>query len=572
LRFQVVRSSGKVFRQRRPDGSGGWIWNRKGVSELPYRLPELIAAKAKGETIFISEGEKDVEALRSHGLVATCNPGGAGKWRRKFAEYFEGADVVILPDNDTPGQKHVEQVAKILSPVAKRVRILLLPSLPPKGDVSDWIKAGGTAETLLDIAKDVQPYEPSTKPSDWYAECLTGARGQVLSNHANVMLALRCDPAWQDVFAYDEMRRQVMRYRPVPVHGEPPGAPLATPQPWSDVDDARAQEWIQIAGLPHVAGTTVATAISQRAQELSYHPVRDELESLEWDGVPRVEGGTTDEGDIIGSWLATYLGAEENSYTKAVGAMWLQSAVARVFEPGCKADHMLILEGDQGTGKSSACRTLAGEEHFTDKLPDVGSKDAMVHLSGKWIVEVAELDAMSRAEDTQMKAFLTRPVDKFRPPYGRREVEVPRQCVFVGTTNKQAYLKDETGARRYWPVETREIDLEALKRDREQLWAEAAYLYRRDHKWHITDPALLRSAQEEQANRYETDVWEEKVFEYLCGKTEVTVWEVMRGLFFDTPKMDRAATNRVIKILNHLGWKRDKRDSVGRRLYVAPKD
>jgi AAA domain/Toprim-like len=147
LIFQVCRFEPKTFKQRRP-GRGGWIWNLHGINPVPYNLPELIEAVAHGRSIFIAEGEKDVEALKHQGLDATTNAGGAGKWRPEFAEYLEGADVIILPDNDDAGREHAEQIARSLHDKAVRVRVLKLPDLPPKGDISDWFAAGGTVEAF----------------------------------------------------------------------------------------------------------------------------------------------------------------------------------------------------------------------------------------------------------------------------------------------------------------------------------------------------------------------------------------------------------------------------------------
>jgi predicted P-loop ATPase len=213
------------------------------------------------------------------------------------------------------------------------------------------------------------------------------------------------------------------------------------------------------------------------AQDTPYHPVREYLKALKWDGTPRLQ-----------IWLAEYLGAEADPvYLAAVGRKFLISAVARVIQPGCQVDHMLVLEGPQDLGKSRTARALARyPEWFTDDMPDIHDKDAALQLSGRWIVELAELAALRRSELEGMKAFITRPVDVFRPPYARRTVGVPRQSVFVGTTNEAHYLRDPTGNRRFWPVPCSLIDIDALECDRDQLWAEALHALHAGEAWHLT--------------------------------------------------------------------------------------
>ncbi|MEW6770443.1 MAG: DUF927 domain-containing protein [Bacillota bacterium] len=174
LLFEVLRFPGKRFVQRRPDGAGGWVYNLKGVRRVLYRLPEVLAAVNENRTVFIVEGEKDADNLARLGLAATTVPGGAGKWRQEYSEVLRGADVVVLPDNDEPGHKHAEQVAKSLHGVAARVRVLELPGLPEKGDVSDWLAAGGTKEELLQLAAEAPEWgqapeqEPDSVYSEWF--------------------------------------------------------------------------------------------------------------------------------------------------------------------------------------------------------------------------------------------------------------------------------------------------------------------------------------------------------------------------------------------------------------------
>lgn len=205
--------------------------------------------------------------------------------------------------------------------------------------------------------------------------------------------------------------------------------------------------------------------VEDTARRAWFHPVRDYLDNLVWDRTPRVD-----------RWLITYGRAEDTELNRAIGALVLVAAVRRVREPGCKFDEMLVLESTQGTDKSSALAALcAHEDWFSDDLPlNADGKRVIESLAGHWIVEAAELKGMKRGDVEGLKAFLSRRVDRARLAYGRLPSVVPRQCVIVGTTNSSQYLRDATGNRRFWPVPVQRFDTVGLRRDRDQLWAEAA--------------------------------------------------------------------------------------------------
>ena len=344
----------------------------------------------------------------------------------------------------------------------------------------------------------------------WSHKLRLDLAGQPERNEANVITALSCDEAFAGAIVFDEFRQEIVVTRPL-CHGTRPAQ--AAPRPWTDGDDVRAAEWLQRREL-NVTPMIVSRSVGAVAREITVHPVRDYLGALPWDGVPRIE-----------TWACRYLGAEDTAFNRNVGALWLISAVARIFRPGVKADHMLVLEGPQGARKSTALKILAGEDWFTDELPDLGSKDAAMHMQGVWIIEIAELDAIGKAEVSRIKAFLTRTTDRFRPPYGRYTIEVPRQCVFAGTVNPDTYLRDETGNRRFWPVRCGTIDIDALARDRDQLWAEAVARFRAGAIWWLDTPELMAAATAEQEKRYQADAWDDLIEHWLTHETRTVAGE-----------------------------------------------
>jgi predicted P-loop ATPase len=305
------------------------------------------------------------------------------------------------------------------------------------------------------------------------------------------------------------------------------------------------QEWLQQSGVAKISKDTTHQAVDLRARERAFHPVKDYLFGVEWDGVDR-----------LGEWISIYLGAEASPYSSGIGQMFLVAMVARILDPGCKCDYMLALEGPQGAMKSTACAIIGGK-WFSDSLPDVTTgKDVAQHLPGKWLIEIGELSAMGKAESATLKAFITRPVERYRPSYGRKEVIEPRQCVFVGTTNEEVYLKDATGGRRFWPVKVGRIDPDALSRDRDQLFAEAVFQYRAGSKW-WPDAAFERQhIAPEQEARFESDVWEDAIKNHLETLSRVTVGHVAReALGFEAARIGTADQRRIANILKVLGWR-----------------
>jgi predicted P-loop ATPase len=395
----------------------------------------------------------------------------------------------------------------------------------------------------------------------WLDRCIADERGRIVPNLANLMVPLRTALEISDAFAFDAMLQTPILRRELPIAPNGKSAnsdPL--PRPVRDADVSQLQEWLQHQGIPKIGRDQTHQAVDLRAQECSFHPLRQYLDGLTWDGESRLD-----------RWLFSYLGVDPSAYAAGIGRMFLVAMVARIYEPGCKADYMIVLEGTQGVGKSRVCRTLGGQ-WFSDSLPDIRDKDGVQHVRGKWVIEIAELAAIGRAEAEALKAFFSRPIERYRPSYGRKEVTEPRQCVFVGTTNKAIYLKDETGARRFWPVRVGKIDIDALTDNRDQLFAEAVERYRMGEQWWPDGEFEQRHIRPEQEARYEADPWEQAIADYIGQYSRVRVTDIARdALHIETVgKIGTADQRRITSVLASQGWKPDK-DWRG-RFYCPPSD
>jgi predicted P-loop ATPase len=394
-----------------------------------------------------------------------------------------------------------------------------------------------------------------SQPQDWRRLCHKADKnGKTLkSNLHNAQIALQYDPAVRDCYAYDQMLRTVVVVHEI--------GQIDTCYRWlTDIDLITLQNWLQQQGMHGMSLETARSALMKRAEICAFHPLYRYLKSLVWDERPR-----------IGVWLTRYLGAPLNPYTMHIGRMFMVQMIARIKQPGCQADHMLVLEGPQGVLKSSACRVLGGE-WFSDHLPEITTgREASQHLRGKWLIEVSEMHGMNRAEATLLKSFITRTTERYRPVYGRTEVIEPRQCVFVGTTNQDTYLRDPTGGRRFWPVATAvdaKIDLDALADDRDQLFAEAVESYRQGDQWWPDQQFEHEFIKDEQAKRFEDDIWTDKIRQHVSGRRKVTSAEIAKEcLLIPDQHLNPSHALRIATVLRDLGWvsKRNMRE----RYWVA---
>lgn len=405
---------------------------------------------------------------------------------------------------------------------------------------------------------------PVFESGDWRANLKRTVTGEARAVQLNAELALKFDEAMAGVIGFDEFKDTIMMMRAAPWVA----AEGFKPRRWTDGDDLKATSWVQSMDI-FANAEVVAKAVEAVAEDAKFDSLADWIRATKWDGESRIEG-----------WLTLFCGAEDSIYTRAVARRFLIGAVGRALRPGTKFDTMLVLEGDQGLRKSTFARVLGGGgAFFNGTLADMGSKDSREGLRGSWIVEVAELDAMTRKDSSTAKAFLATETDRFRRAYGRRDTEFQRRCVFLGTFNPDGvgYIKDQTGGRRFWPVVCRAVttdghlDIDGFQEVLPQLLAEAVVHMEAGEQAHLTQEEE-EFAREQQDERMDRDAWHEVVAKYLAdlGTGEVSVHDVLSDATVKSKgDMTQVDQNRVARILKRIGMERkQRRTPKGGRTWV----
>jgi predicted P-loop ATPase len=419
----------------------------------------------------------------------------------------------------------------------------------PSGPVFHCFHDSCADKTWRHVCSLYEYAAPDISSLAWRGQLIVGENGKPKALLQNAILMLRHAPEWAGVLAYNEFSLFVTTLKPAPWPQSIIG------KNWTDDDDTRTTGWLQTNGI-FVTSKVASEAAQSVAKEHPFHPVRAYLDSLRWDGKSRLM-----------EWTITYLGAKSSPLNMAIGQRWLISAVARIMRPGCKADHVLLLEGPQGIGKSTALEIMASPPWFTDHLSDLGSKDSRIELHGKWIIELGEF--VSRRSELERKAFLTACADNFRAPYERRAQWVPRSNVFAATTNDPVPLTDETGGRRYWPVTCGQINLAQLRTDRDQIWAEAYQSYLSGEPWWDDFEAFRDALAEEQESRYQPQVWDEAILAWLENPQQRDEW--VNGVCSLIEPYDTTLTQTTLAdVLTHcLGKSKDKHTNLDQRIVRA---
>lgn len=544
---------------RTDDGEGGkpqrWQerWNEKtkkwvkgltGISRddiSVYRYHEVRQAIKDKKPIFIVEGEPCADALWNLGLAATTNIGGSGKWQETDTNDLAGAEQIILcPDRDKPGLKHMEEIAENF-PAAKW--LYAYPDSPfwepgriseSKGlDVADWIEDFNlTADDILKAVEpkrtfDTQPDPKPDEPELKFNSKLNKKLHQIecrLGNH----------------LSYNEFKKRIeIDYQPIS----------------DDLNDQGGAKLFIAETLDLDIGDSDAVAILNRvAKKQPYHPVRDYLEEC----YSRYGTDTT----ILESIALRYFGASEPIHQTYI-IKHLIGSVKRVFEPGCKYDSMLILKGEQGAKKSTWLRTLYGDENFTDSVLGTEEKDSLMALSQYWACEYSEFETISTKKDvSQLKSWLARNRDDYRAPYAKTVKSHPRTFVLVGSTNRDDFLKDETGSRRFMiiPVE-RDIPIEQLVEERDRIWGAAVSLYRAGVASYLSsvEMKLQKIINEDYT---QIDPWSDIIAAYLVNETREfipTCHLLEKAIGLEANQMGTQESKRVAAIMLQFGFKRQRR-------------
>jgi predicted P-loop ATPase len=405
---------------------------------------------------------------------------------------------------------------------------------------------------------------PTLVPPSIWRPLLRPPVGKPIADFRNVMIVLRNEPGFATAFAFDEMQQAVIVRAPPPICGDAePGA--ACPRFADEEDISRLQEWMQMV-MPKIGREAIHWALEQFARENPVHPLRLWLRTREI-GVRQ---------PVLENWLTYALGVPNDAYHREIGRRFAIAMVARIMEPGCQCDYMLVLEGPQGELKSQFCRALAGAEYFSDHVPDLrGDQVRMsMHFRGKWLVEFSDLAAFRGAEVELLKATITRRVEIYTPKYGRKERHEPRQCLFIGTTNVDDWIRDETGGRRFWPVKVAAIDLEWLKDYRDQLFAEAVAAYDAGEPSYPDRNFERRVIAPHQEKRQFYDNWTDRVLEIALSLPTVTIAFIWQGLqsvnsSADLTKLDMVASKRIANILKKDGYVRTL-EHGGRKVWKKP--
>jgi predicted P-loop ATPase/phage/plasmid primase-like uncharacterized protein len=481
-------------------------------------------------------------AIAMGGAIISEPPPEFSDWNHMYVE--RGVDATRLAFEDNQREHTPEKKPLTAGDQQESVSTSSAPSSEPQPEPQE-------SATPIQYDDDSDSWERSLH---WVHP--KGRSSYIRDVQHNYRLILENHPSFREFLAWDDFRSCIIITRvPKWMRNSDPDAALPRELRDADVLDISQQLTVLGCGYPSIA--PLREVVRRVAMHRRRHVLREHLAGLTWDGEGRID-----------TWLSRYLGAADTDYTRLIGRKFLIAAVRRVLQPGCKVDNILVLEGRQGLRKSSAARALAYEDYFTDAHLRPEDRYVSMHMAGKWIVEMPELNSIRKSDAETIKAFLSRQADPHHPPYGEFTWK-PRQCVFIGSTNDKQYLVDDSGNRRYWPVECGDLVLlEELREDRDMLWAEA-YIAALTDEPHWIEPDETPMVEREQRIRTSEDGWVTLIERYITehGCEAVTLPEILIEAIYggDHPRnVSQADRRRAGKVLRQMGW--ESQEHIGMRL------
>ena len=569
-RYQTEK--GKTFKQFTwRDGK----WVAKGYPE-PRPIYNLSEIRGRSQTIpiLVVEGEKcaDIASEELGSYCVTTWAGGAGQVARNDWTPLTARDVIIWPDADEPGRQAAATLAGLLSTIARSVRVIE-PGDRPKGwDIADavaeglplaaWIEANSKAPVMAptQVTAPTQEILPKSKLSssavaNWVELGLDcGEDGKPFVTMANVSQIFQAHPNFKGRVWFDSFRERIFHT-----------LMSDEPKPWTDDMDRELTYQLQRSlKLNKFNLQQVREGVQHAAWRGRRNSLTDWLDTLKWDKTPRLR-----------DWLSDITGCERNEYTTAISVNWPLAMVARAYNPGTKMDIMVVLEGQQGAGKSTFLKVLGGE--WFKSLPvQFGEKDFLMAIQGAWIVEIPDMTGFSKREHSQILATITIETDEFRAAYGHHSESKPRKCVFAATSETSDYLQSSRGRRRFWPVEcSNYIDTHALATVRDQIFAEAIVQLRAGAQFH----AMPDIADEEQRARVAVDLWADAILRFAEVQREINANAKVKEPITSALLLEKAVDvkpnkqtdiekKRVASIMHDAGW--IQRRSATLRQWVKP--
>lgn len=545
-----------VARYETPEGKQFFPWTWEGTRWVMKGFPAPrplygldLLAKAPGKAVMIVEGEKAADAARkligSTYIVVTWPNGAKAVDKVNWSPVY-GRQVLLWPDADEAGKNAMKRIADLLKGYCEKIKILNVDDEQDGWDAADAYEAGWNAARLVEWARpravqvgiivnapaEPEDPQPASAVAVWdQLGIVTTQAGNPVVNMDNVVRILAGWPALQNVIWYDEFHQRYFTKWESNVIRE-----------WRDVDTLKLTLMFQRDfGFVRFDDGTVYKGLMTYAEQNVKNEPRDWMNGLVWDETER-----------ISTFFSRYMGCDSGPYTHAVGHNFWVSMVARIFRPGCQVDNMVILEGKEGIFKSKSLEAIGGS-WYMNAHEQITSKDFFMSLQGKLIVELSELDSFSKAEGTRIKQVITCRTDRYRAPYGRASQDNPRMSIFVGSTNEKHYLKDATGARRFWPLAIGTIELDNIKKDREQLFAEAISKFKSGSEWYLMPGSETAAIQEV---RRQVDEWENPISEFLMGKNQIEMKDLAANLGVDIGKLDLPTQRRIGGLLRRKGWER----------------